>query len=121
MLPFEQLSKKAREAHILPGLKKSLLSVNKMAKNGYITIFHKGNKGVTIHKSGALAITTSQPPVLRGSKPAGSNLWTVLTDGDKPKREEAINVYDLSLTKETIRYLHASAGHPVKDTWTKVI
>jgi hypothetical protein len=43
MLPFEQLSKEAREAHILPGLKKSLLSVNKMAENGYTTIFHEGN------------------------------------------------------------------------------
>jgi hypothetical protein len=121
MLPFEQLSKEAREAHILPGFKKSLLSVNKMAENGgYTTLFHEGN-GVTIHKSGALTITTSEPPVLRGSKPTGSNLWTVLTDGDKPKCEEANNVYGLSLTKETIRYLHASAGHPVKDTWTKAI
>ncbi len=25
------------------------------------------------------------------------------------------------MTKETIRYLHTSAGHPVKDTWTKAI
>jgi hypothetical protein len=121
MLPFEQLSKEAREAHILPGLKKSLLSVDKMAENGYTTIFHEGNEGVTIHTSGTLTITTSEPPVLRGSKPTGSNLWTVLTDGNKPKREEANNVYDLLLTKETIRYLQASAGHPVKDTWTKAI
>jgi hypothetical protein len=45
----------------------------------------------------------------------------VLTDGNKPKHEEANNVYDLPLTKEMIRYLHASAGHPVKDTWTKAI
>jgi hypothetical protein len=42
VLPFEQLSKEAREAHILPGLKKSLLSVNKMSENGYKTIFHEG-------------------------------------------------------------------------------
>ena len=116
MLPFEQLSKEAREAHILPGLKKSLLSVNKMAENGYTTIFHEGNKGVTIHKSGTLTITTSEPPVQRGSKPTGSNLWTVLTDGDKPKHEEVNNVYDLPSTKETIRYLHTSAGHLVEDT-----
>ena len=121
MLPFEQLSKKAKEAHILPGLKKSLLSVNKMAENGYTTIFHKGNEGVTIHKSGTLTITTSEPPVLRGSKQTRSNLWTVLTDGDKPKRAEANNVYDLPSTKEMIRYLYASAGHPGKDTWTKAI
>ncbi len=33
-LPFEQLSSEAREANILPGLTKSLLSVNKMAENG---------------------------------------------------------------------------------------
>jgi hypothetical protein len=45
----------------------------------------------------------------------------VLTDGNKPKHEEANNVYNLSSTRETIRYLHASAGHPVKDTWTKAI
>jgi hypothetical protein len=70
---------------------------------------------------GTLTITTSESPVLRGSKPTGSNLWTVLTDGDKPKREEANNVCDLPSTKEMIRYLHASAGHPVKDTWTKAI
>jgi hypothetical protein len=92
LLPFEQLSKEAREAHILPGLKKSLLSVNQMAESGYTTIFHEGNNGVTIHKSGTLTITTSEPSVLRDNKPTGSNLWTVLTDGNKPKREEANNV-----------------------------
>ena len=38
-LPFEQLSANARKANILPGLTKSLISVNKMAENGYTTIF----------------------------------------------------------------------------------
>ena len=81
-----------------------------MAENGCTTIFHEGNKGVTIHKSGTLTITTSEPPVLRESKPTGLNLWTVLTDGDKTKCEEANNVYDLPLTKETIRYfMHQQA------------
>ncbi len=58
LLPFEQLSKEARGAHILPGLKKSLLSVNKMAEHGYTTISHEGNKEITIHKSDTL--TTHQ-------------------------------------------------------------
>jgi hypothetical protein len=57
----------------------------------------------------------------RGSKPTGSNLWTELTDGDKPKCEEANNLYDLPSTKKTIRYLHTSTGHPVEDTWTKAV
>jgi hypothetical protein len=34
-LPFTQLSNKAREADILPGLKTPLISVNKMAEEGY--------------------------------------------------------------------------------------
>ncbi len=48
-LPFEQLSEKAREADILPGLKTPLISMNKMAEEGYTTIFHPGEEGVTIH------------------------------------------------------------------------
>ncbi len=76
-LPFRQLSTKAREANILPGLKKSLLSVNKMAENGYTTIFRPGNEGVMIHKKGTLTIMTSKPPMLQGCKRNGANLWTV--------------------------------------------
>jgi hypothetical protein len=49
-LPIKQLSDAAREAHILPGLKQSLLSVNKMSEVWYTTIFHPGEEGVSIHK-----------------------------------------------------------------------
>jgi hypothetical protein len=38
-LPFEQLSEAAREADNLPGLKRSLLSINRMAEEGYTTSF----------------------------------------------------------------------------------
>jgi hypothetical protein len=51
-LPFEQLSTQARQANILPGLTKSLISVNKMAENGYTTIFRPRDEGVTFHKEG---------------------------------------------------------------------
>jgi hypothetical protein len=67
-LPFDQLDPKAREANILSGLKKSLISVNKMPENGYTTIFQLGNQGVTIHKEGTLTIMTSEPPILQGCK-----------------------------------------------------
>ncbi len=60
-LPFEQLLDAVREAHILPGLKQSLLSFNKMSEEGYTTIFHLGEEGVSIHKKGTLTITTSKP------------------------------------------------------------
>jgi hypothetical protein len=67
-LPFKQLSEAAREADNLPGLKRSLLSVNRMAEEGYTTIFHPGEEGVTIHKEGTVTISTSKPPVLQGFK-----------------------------------------------------
>ena len=76
-LPFQQLSTKARKANILPGLTKSLISMNKMAESGYTTIFRPGDKGVTFHKEGTLTITTSEPPVLQGCKMKGVTLWTV--------------------------------------------
>ena len=58
-LPFKQLCDKAREADILPGIKTPLISVNKLAKEGYTTIFHPGEDGVTIHEPGTLTITTT--------------------------------------------------------------
>ncbi len=67
-LRFKQLTEAAREADILLGLKRLLLSVNKMAEEGYTTIFHPGEEGVTIHKEGTVTITTSEPPVLEGYK-----------------------------------------------------
>ena len=49
-LPFQQLSKRAREAHVLLHLRQSLTSVNKLSKEGYTTIFHPKNKGVQFMK-----------------------------------------------------------------------
>jgi hypothetical protein len=63
-LPFGQMSDKAREADVLPGLKRSLMSVNKISQEGYTTFFHTGEEGVTIHKPGTIKIITSKPPVL---------------------------------------------------------
>jgi TfoX/Sxy family transcriptional regulator of competence genes len=120
-LPFEQLSDEARRANILPGLTKSLISVNKLAENGYTTIFRPGNEGVTFHKKGTLTITTSEPPVLQGHKRRGENLWTVSVPKTKSKREEAANVYNLPSIAQTIKYLHAAAGYPTEDTWIKAI
>ncbi len=69
LLPFEQLTKAAREADVLQGLKKSLASVNKWSEEGYTTVFHPGEQGVTVHNPGTLTMTTSEPPVLQGHKP----------------------------------------------------
>jgi hypothetical protein len=91
-LPFEQLLDAAREAHLLPGLKQLLLSVNKMSVEGYTTIFHPGEEGVSIHKKGTLTITISKPPVLQGCKSNQEKLWTVSANQIDQISEEANNV-----------------------------
>jgi hypothetical protein len=113
-LPFKQLSEAAREGDILPGLKPSLLSVNKMAEEGYTTIFHLGEEGVTIHKKGTVTITSSEPPVLEGYKNNPAKLWMVSTTQNTKNHEESSNVYNLPSIQQSIKYLYAAAGFPVK-------
>ena len=100
-LPFEQLSSQAREADILPGLKTPLISVNKLAEEGYTTIFHPGEKGVTIHQSGTVTITNTEPPILQGCKKNGANLWTISVD-QKETKEKALHAYDLPSINQTV-------------------
>ena len=121
-LPFAQLMETAREADILPGLKRSLLSVNKMSKEGYTTIFHPGNEGVTIHKKVTFNIETSEPPVLKGKKTSAEKLRVVSTMTNKTdNNKEVNNVYSLPSMTQSIKYLHAAAGFPVKETWLTAI
>jgi hypothetical protein len=122
-LPLTRIVPNARVAEIIPGLTRSLISINKMAENGYTTIFHPGTEGATIHEPGTLTITTSAPPVLRGNKNNGDKLWTISTGWTKEKRpkEEVANAYSLPSIEQTIKYLHAAAGYPTKETWIKAI
>ncbi len=92
-LPLEQLSQKAREADILPGLKTPLVSVNKMAEEGYTTIFYPGEQGVTIHKPGTVTVTTTEPPVLRGHKTNGAKLWTIMANTLTRKEQATCTTY----------------------------
>ena len=49
----------------------------------------------------------------------GAKLWTTLAHGTT--KEQAHNAYDLPSISQTIQYLHAAVGFPVKDTWVKAI
>ncbi len=117
-LPFKQSTPIAREADIIQHLQQSLMSIHKMSEEGYMTIFHPGNKGVTIHKPDTLNITLNKPPVLQGCKEKGQKLWTIATSEEE---DEINNVYNLPSTKQSIRYLHAAAGFLVKSTWMQAI
>ena len=119
-LPLKQLSDKAREADILPGLTTPLISVNKLADEGYTTIFHPGEDGVTIHEPGTVKVTTTTDPILQGCKLKGAKLWTI--EANEPSATERANkVYDLPSIAQTVQYLHAATGFPVEETWIKAI
>jgi hypothetical protein len=115
------MSDKAREADVLPGLKRSLMSNNKISQEGYTTVFHPGEEGVTIHKPGTIKSITSKPPVLQGYKTNKAKLWTVTAGQGPPGKEEMNNVYSLLSIPQLVKYLHAAAGFPTGDTWYKAV
>ena len=126
-LPFDSLSAKARKADVLPALKQNLLvSVGKFSDASYTTIFHPHGEGVTVHKPGTFKLRFWRKPVLQGWRDA-NGLWRLSREQQKParvqtkNREMAANVYNLPSTPQAIRYLHAAAGFPVKETWVKAI
>jgi hypothetical protein len=127
LLPFESLSPEARKADVLPGLRpNSLVSVGKLADANYTTIFHPQGQGVTIHERSSFKLKLYRDPVLQGWRDA-NGLWRLSRDkkqcneGDQSKTELAASVYGLPSIAQTVRYLHAAAGFPVKDTWIKAI
>jgi hypothetical protein len=119
-LPFEQLTSNVREADILPGCRIPLVSINKLAKEGYTTVFHPGETGVTIHKLGTIMIAMTKPPILQGCISKEAKLWTLSTE-NKTRKEWANNVYNLPSINQTVKYLHTAAGFPDEDTWPKAI
>eukprot|EP00804_Cyclotella_cryptica_P017725 CCRYP_001166-RA/>CCRYP_001166-RA protein AED:0.39 eAED:0.39 QI:0/0/0/1/0/0.25/4/0/603 len=118
LLALTTLRQGAREALVVPGLKpKALMSVSPLANNGYTTIFHPHDEGVTVHDTGSFNLTLNSPPVLQGCR-NGAGLWTVPLVGDATisqslnVEETALSVYDLPSTREVVRFLHAALGFP---------
>ncbi len=109
LLPLGQLKARAQEAIVIPEMStKALMSVKKLADQGYTTIFHPYLQGVTVHDNDGFKLVMSKPPLLQGWQDTGG-LWTV------PLSEEtAMNVYELPLTKEVVQFQHATLGFPTK-------
>jgi hypothetical protein len=135
----------ARKVAVVPGIKtNTLLSTGKMADENYIAIYDKHE--CNIYDGNTTNITVSNKEVLKGYRCPTSGHWriplrpvpkshnhyfhstptpkttatqhkrTVLLD--RPSPYDAIaNVYELPSTKQTVRYLHAAAGFPTKNTW----
>ncbi len=97
------------------------MSVSTLANNGYTTIFLPGNEGVDVFGANDVVISSTAPPALQGWRD-GRGLWMVPVVDDttiSPSldlAETAMSVYELPSTKEVVRFLHASLGHPTQAT-----
>ena len=119
-LPLRKLSRGARTAHVLPGLRpKALMSVRMLADNGYMVVFHPHQQGVTVHDD--IKLTSSKPAVLQGWRDA-TGMWTgpivdeAAVTPSLNVDEAAMSVYELPSTKEVVRFLHAVLVFPTKAT-----
>jgi hypothetical protein len=109
-----------------------MLSVKQPADNGYVTIFHPRDKGVTVHDENDIKLTLQQTALLQGwrdsqglwrvaLKPSVTNVNTNTIAMDRPAPTEAVyNVYELPSTRELVTFLHAVLGYPTKATLIKV-
>ena len=74
-----------------------------------------------MHKPGTLTMAFGKPPVLLGHKPRGAKLLTMTINNNPTKSEQINNIYNLPSTAQAIKFLHAAAGYPTKDTWIAAI
>jgi hypothetical protein len=109
LLPLKQLKVGACEATVIPEMSThALMSVRQLADQGYATIFHPYLQGATVHDNDSFKLIINKPLLLQGWQDNGG-LWTVLL-----AEEKAMNIYELPLTKEVIRFQHAALGFPAK-------
>ena len=112
--------------HVMPGFRENLVGIGPMCDAGYTVSFT--DEAVVISKDDGI-------PILHGWREQdGPKLWRILLlpDHDSVKtvvtdpttqRESlvAYSAYDLPSVEALVRYFHAAAGFPVKDTWLSAI
>ena len=131
----------AKEVHMVPGIKNTLVSTNQFALANYATIFTKDM--VHVYDMNNTKIEVSRSAVLKGWRVPKEGLWRIPLENDKPtinkntalvredpliklrqappKNESINSVYKLKTKPELIRYYHAAAGFPTHPTWLAAI
>ncbi len=107
------------------------MSVGKTAGKGTVSVFTKD--GVNVFKEEDVLITCKGKPILIGVRDGHGQYRIPLMQQRRqwqPRRpskqarkalQQANSVYDLPLTEQAIKWMHAVCGYPVKSTWLKAI
>ena len=112
------------KGHVMPSFKHTLLGIGKICDADCKVVFT--NEEVVVYNA-------QQQPILSGwRETTGAKLWRIALSPDKenlpPIPEtatrstlQAYSAYDLPSVEALVKYFHAAAGFPVKDTWCKAI
>jgi hypothetical protein len=111
----------------VPNLHSTLISMPKMADYGYIAVFDKTE--ARIYDGTTTTITASGEPIIVVPRCDNTGLWkmelnlnyevvwTACTAQFIAGVDEANAIFDLPNNRQTLQYLHALAGFPVKETF----
>ena len=125
-LPIPQLDSKTTEANTTNNFPSSLMSVEKTADTGTISIFTKD--GVTIHNEKGVLITCKNKSIHIGACDNNGHYcipliqhhsqWQPQKPSKKARRilRQANSIYDLPTTEQSIKWMRAVCGYPVKST-----
>ena len=105
--------------------------MGKTADDGTVSVFTK--EGVNIFKEEDMLITCKGKPILIGVRDSHGRYgillmqqrghWELRRSSKQVQQalRQANSVYDLPLTEQAIKWMHAICGYPVKSTWLKAI
>ncbi len=121
----------AGKINTMPNLHSTLISVPKMADYGYIAVFNKTE--ARIYDGTTTTITASGEPIIVAPRCNDTSLWKMELNLDYevlgmacPAQfiagaDEANAIFDLPNNRQTLQYLHALAGLPVKETFLAAV
>jgi hypothetical protein len=116
----------AREMNIVPGLHSTLVSIPKLADEGYTTVFSK--EGAGIYDDYTTTITADKTPVLEANMCNLTGLWKLPLHAEEtvankePPHNEAINIiFDLPSARQNFLWYHVVAGFRVKETFIRAV
>ena len=122
---------KAGEMNIIPNLHSTLISVPKMADHDYIAVFDK--KEARIYDGTTTTISANGKPIIVAPRCTETGLWKMELNLDyknlgreHPDRftagvDEANAIFDLPNSRQTLKYFHAAAGYPTKESFLEAV
>jgi hypothetical protein len=121
----------AGEMNIVPNLHSLLISVPKMADQGYIAVFDKME--ARIYDGTTTTIMASGDPIIIAPRCDDTGLWKMNLDlnyeilGRKSSNQfiagvdVANAIFDLPNSRQSLMYFHAAAGFPTKETFIDAV